>query len=213
MRVGGPTFKDRPSTADGIVDWVNLPQGTHIVPLWDCLHDAQVVSIRSNLLDRTAVLRCEIEHLRSFHHLADGLAFMLSLHGVQSARVLRYAIWPGEFEIPDGLSREQELKLVEDYQSKWREESLSWGEFEGSVKRENEQVFDLSDATLAVSPDGSVALQLCGHLNYAKYHEVYLRAAQLEVSDSDGKPFSIEEFQKMGQLYWEEFSQRSQRGS
>jgi hypothetical protein len=208
MRVGGPTFKDGPSTADGIVDWVNLPQGIHIVSLWDCLHDAHVVSIRSNPLDRTAVLRCEIEHLRSFHHLADGLAFMLSLHGVQSARVLRYAIWPGEFAIPDGLSREQELKLVEDYQSKWREESLSWSEFEGSVKRENEQVFDLSDATLAVSSDGSVALQLCGHLNYAKYHEVYLRAAQLEVSDSDGKRFNLEDFQKLGELYWEAFSHR-----
>jgi len=211
MRVGGPTFKDGPSTPEGVFDWVNLPQGANLVSLWACLHDAQIVSIRSNLLDRTAVLRCEIEHLRSFHHLADGSAFIVSLHGVQSARVLRYAIWPGEFKIPDGLSREQESTLVEDYQSKWREESLSWSDFEGSVKRENEQVFDLSDATLAVSPDAGVALQLCGHLNYATYHEVYLRAAQLEVSDSDGKRFDLEDFQKMGELYWEEFSRRSQR--
>lgn len=211
MRVGGPTFNDGPSTPEGVVDWVNLPQGTHIVSLWDCLHDADVVSIHSNLLERTTVLRCEIEHLRSFHHLPDGSAFILSLHGVQSARVLRYAMWPGEFKIPEGISREQELKLVDDYQSKWREESLSWSEFEGSVKRENEQVFDLSDATLAVSPNGSVTLQLCGH-RYATYHEVYLRAAQLEVSDSAGKQFSLEDFQKLGELYWEELSRRSQRG-
>jgi hypothetical protein len=164
--------------------------------------------MRSNLLDRTMTLQCEIEHLRSFHHLGVGFAFVLNLEGVESARVLQYSIWPGGVSIPRGVSREQESQLVEEYQSKWREESLSWNDFEKSVTSENEQVFDISDATLAVSPDGATALQLCGHLNYATYHEVYLRSACLKVSGSDGRQFDLTDFQKLGELYWEAFSQR-----
>jgi hypothetical protein len=78
-------------------------------------------------------LSCEIEHLRSFNGLPEGLKFVLSLDGVQSARVLRYAIWPGEFTIPPGVSREEEARLVADYQAKWREESVAWSEFEAAV--------------------------------------------------------------------------------
>lgn len=64
MRVGGPNLKGGPSAADaerGTNDWLNLPPGTDTIDLWDCLHDAEVVSIRSNLLDRTVTLSCEIE--------------------------------------------------------------------------------------------------------------------------------------------------------
>jgi hypothetical protein len=156
MRVGGPNLKGGPSVTDGergMTDWLNLPQGTETIDLWACLHDAHVVSVRSNLLDRTMTLTCEIEHLRSFNGLPEGLKFVLSLDGVQSARVLRYAIWPGEFAIPTGVSREEEARLVADYQAKSREESVTWSVFEAAIMRENEQVLDISDATVALSPD------------------------------------------------------------
>jgi len=212
MRVGGPNLKDGPSVVDGergITDWVNLPQGTDTIGLWDCLHDAQVVSIRSNLLDRAMTLSCEIEHLRSFNGLPEGLQFVLSLDGVQSARVVRYAIWPGEFTIPPSVSREEEARLVADYQAKWREESVTWSEFEAAVTRENEQVLDISNATVALSPEKEIALRLCGHLNYATYHEVFIRATHLRVSGTDGKALTLEEFQTLGQRYWNAFAARS----
>jgi len=212
MRVGGPNLKGGPSVADGergTTDWLNLPPGTETIGLWDCLHDAEVVSIRSNLLNRTMTLSCEIEHLRSFNGLAEGLRFVLSLDGVQSARVLRYTIWPGGFTIPPGVSREEEARLVADYQAKWREESVAWSEFEAAVTRENEQVLDISDATVALSPDREIGLRLCGHLNYATYHEVFIRAAHLRVSGTDGKELTLEEFRTLGQLYWDAFADRS----
>ena len=112
------------------------------------LHDAQVVSIRSNLLDRTMDLFCEIEHLSKFHKLDEGFQFILHLESVQSARVLRYAVWPGECSILEGLSVEEQRKVVAEYQAKWREESASWNEFESRITREDEQVFDISDAAL-----------------------------------------------------------------
>jgi len=52
MRIGGPKFKDG-TNADPVVDWINLPEGTESVSLRDCLHDALIVSISSDLLHRT----------------------------------------------------------------------------------------------------------------------------------------------------------------
>jgi hypothetical protein len=111
------------------------------------------------------VLSCDIEHLRSYYGLAEGFQFILNLENVQSARVLRYAVWPGEFTVPKGVSREEESLLIAEYQSKWREESLSWDVFETTVTRQDEQVLDISDATLAFSSSGEVAFRLCGSEN------------------------------------------------
>jgi hypothetical protein len=110
-------------------------------------------------------LLCDIEHLRSFHRLPAGFQFVLNLEGVQSARVFTYAIWPGELTVPSGISRKEEARLVAEYQSKWREESIGWGEFEASVARKDEQVLDISEATLAFSHEEEIALRLYGHLN------------------------------------------------
>jgi hypothetical protein len=71
----------------------------------------------------------------------------------------------------------EESRLIAEYQSKWREESRSWSEFEAAVTRQDEQVLDISDATLAHPREGRVALRISGHLNYATFHEVFIRAA------------------------------------
>jgi hypothetical protein len=211
MRTGGSDFVDASAIVDenSPIDWLNLPSVANTVSLWDCLHDAEIVSIRSSLLGRTMDLSCEIQHLNVFHNLGEHFQFTLHFDGVQSARVLRYAIWPGGCSVPDGLSVEDQRKIVTEYQSKWREESESWNEFESRITRENEQVFDISDAALAVSSDGPVASKICGHLNHATYHEVYLRFEGLRILGSDGKRFELEEFQSLGEKYWEAFSNRS----
>jgi hypothetical protein len=196
-----------------IFDWLNLPQGTNAIFLWDCLHDAQIVSIRSNLLERTVVLFCDIEHLRSFHGLPEGWQFILKFDGVQSARVARFAIWPGKFAVPADVPREEESRLVAEYQAKWREESLTWTDFESMITRQDEQLFEVSDATLATSTDGIVAIQLQGQLNYATRHVVSLRAEHLIISGSDGKQLEIDEFRSLGMAYWEDFSRRAIRAN
>jgi hypothetical protein len=213
MRTGSDDFKDASALSDEeacIFDWLNLPSGASAVSLWDSLHDAHVVSVRSSLLERTMNVSCEIEHLRIFHKFEEGFQFILHLEGVQSARVLRYAIWPGGCSIPHGLSVEEQRKIVAEYQAKWREESESWNEFESRITREDEQVFDISDAALLMPRPGSVALKLCGQLNYATYHEVYLRFEALRISGSDGKQLELEKFQRLGETYWEAFSNRAE---
>ena len=209
QRIGAPTLKRGPTADDdtAVVDWVNLPQGTLTEYLDAPLHDAEIVLIRSDVLKRTVSIRCDIEHLRAFHHLPEGFQFILELEGVQSARVFRYSIWPGEFTVPPSVSHEEESRLVLEYQAKWREESFSWPEFEKAITRECEQVLDIADTTLATSTD-SIALRLRGHLNYTVYHEVFLRAEKLTIAGSNGSIFGVKEFQLLGEAYWEAFSRR-----
>jgi len=209
QREGGPTVKSGPTADDdtAVLDWANLPQGTQTEYLDAPLHDAHVVSIRSDLLKRRVSVNCDVKHLREFHRLPEGFQLILALEGVQSARVFRYSIWPGEFSVPSGVSREEESRLVLEYQAKWREESLSWTEFEKAISREHEQVLDIADAALAISKD-SVALRLRGHLNYTVYHEVFLRAESLTISGNNARIFGLKEFQEFGEAFWEAFGRR-----
>src|SRR5260370_25608140 len=184
---------------------MNLLRGAAEVCLWAGLDDAQIVSIQSGLLERTVTLHLEIDHLREFHKLPLGMQFLLGLDGVQSARVVHYALWPGEFSIPSGATAEEQSRLVAEYQSKWREESLSWSELESAVTTECKHVIDIADATLATSPDNSVALRISGLLNYTAYRELFLRAERLTISRGDGQELGIAGLLNMGAAYGHAF--------
>jgi hypothetical protein len=190
------------------LDWTNLPPGAQELSLWAGLHDAQIVSIQSNLLDRTITLHLESDHLLEFHNLRLDMQFLLLLEGVQSARVVHVAGWPGEFSVPAGVSPEQQSRLIAEYQSKCREESLSWTELENALTTECQQVLDIADATLASSPDNSVALRINGLLNYTEVRELFLRAERLTLTRGDGQNLGISGLLKMGQAYWAAFEQR-----
>jgi hypothetical protein len=191
-----------------VVDWMNLPPGAAEVSLWAGLHDAQIVTIQSNLLERTVTLHLESDHLLEFHNLPLDMQFLLRLEGVQSARVVHYSIWPGEFSVPVGVSREEESRLIAEYQSKWREESLSWQDLESAVTKECKQVIDIMDAKLVTAPDNSVALRIGGLLNYTKWHQLFLRAERLTLTKGDGHDLGIAGLLKMGEAYWEAFEHR-----
>ena len=191
-----------------ILDWMNLPHGATVVSLWAGLHDAQIVSIQSNLLERTVTLHLESDHLLEFHKLPLDMQFLLQLDGVQSARVVHYAVWPGEFSVPAAVAREEQARLIAEYQSKWREESLSWSELESAVTMECKQVIDIADATLAASPDNSVALRISGLLNYTACRELFLRAERLTLSRGDGQELGIAGLLKVGEAYWDAFERQ-----
>lgn len=202
-----------PEEQTGIVDWMNLPHGATEVSLWAGLHDAQIVSIQSNLLERTVTLHLESDHLLEFHKLPPDMQFLLRLEGVQSARVVHYAVWPGEFSVPAGAAREEDARLIAEYQSKCREESVSWSELERAVTTECKQVIDIVDASLVTSTDNSVALRISGLLNYASYRELFLRAERLTVSRGDGQELGMTALLKMGEVYWERRNKETGRST
>src|SRR5882757_10592476 len=145
-----------------IVDWMNLPPSAAEVSLWAGLHDAQIVTIQPNLLERAVTLHLESDHLLEFHNLPLDMQFLLRLDGVQSARVVQHAGWLGEFSVPAGVSPEEQSRLITEYQSKCREESVSWAELEDALTTECKQVLDIADAHLATSSDKSVGLRING---------------------------------------------------
>jgi hypothetical protein len=195
------------------MDWVHLPAGVSDLSLWEGLHDAQIIAIQSKLLARTMTLNLEIEHLRIFYDLPLDMQFLIRLDGVQSARVARYSVWPGNFSVPKGVSKEEESRLVAEFQAKWREESVSWEDLEKSVTSEHKQVIDISDATLAVAENGSVALRIVGLFNYTTYHEVFLRAERLAIFRSDAGELLVSDLLKLGEAYWDALEKREAKGS
>ena len=202
-----------PEEQKTILDWVNLPSGIAGASLWDGLHEAQVISIQSNLLERTVTLILEIENLRIFHQWPLDMRFVFRLDGVQSARAVKYSIWPGPFAVSPGTATEEQERLVAEYQAKWREESLSWSDLEKAMTAENKQVIDISDATLATEKDSAVALRISGLLNYTMYHEIFLRAEKLTISRTDAGELKVEELLKLGKSYWDALERQEDEDS
>lgn len=196
-----------------ILDWVNLPHGISSVSLWDGLHEAQIISMQSNLLERTVTLNLEIENLRIFYQWPLDVQFVFRLGGVQSARVVKYSIWPGPFSLPPGVSKEEQERLVAEYQTKWREESLNWSDLEKAMTAEHKQVIDIADATLATEKNGAVALRISGLLNYTAYHELFLRAEKLTISRTDAGELAVAELLKLGEAYWDALEQQENEDS
>ena len=191
-----------------LVDWMNMLPGAQETSLWAGLHDAQIVTIQSNLLDRSITLHLESDHLLEFHSLPLDMQFLLRLDGVQSARVVQHAGWPGEFSVPAGVSPEEQSRLIAEYQSKCREESLDWTELEAALTSECKQVLDIANAWLATAPGNSVALRINGLLNYTEYRELFLRAERLTITRGDGHDLGISGLLKMGEAYWDAFERR-----
>lgn len=196
-----------------IVDWAHLPAGVSDLSLWEGLHDAQIIAIQSSLLARTVTLNLEIEHLRIFYELPLDMQFLFRFEGVQSARVLKYSVWPGAFSVPKGVSKDEEARLVAEYQAKWREESVSWVDLEKAVTSEHKQVIDISDASLAVAENGSVALRVVGLFNYTTYHELFLRAERFTIFRSDAGELSVSDLLKLGEAYWNALEKQEAEGS
>jgi hypothetical protein len=190
-----------------VVDWMNLPPAAQETSLWAALHDAQIVTVQSSLLDRSITLHLESDHLLEFHNLPLDMQFLLRLDGVQSARVIHIAGWPGEFSVPAGVSPEEQSRLIAGYQSKCREESLNWTDLENALTTECKQVLDIADASLATTTNNGVALRINGLLNYTEYRELFLRAERLTLTRGDGQDLGIAGLLKLGKAYWEAFEQ------
>ena len=118
----------------------SIPSGSEAESLWDCLHDGELISCRSDLIKRVITLEFNVRHL--LEEPDSDLRFFLRMHNVESVRAAVYFRWPGEFFVPEGASREEECRLIDEYQTKWREESVGWLHFEGALSTDPLQIPD-----------------------------------------------------------------------
>jgi hypothetical protein len=147
---------------DILIDWVHLPIDTKVEPLWECLHDADLILINSDLLKRSLILNFHIPYINSFHKFSDDMLFQFLFECVTSVRVVHFSIWPGKFVLPSNISREQESKLINEYQSKWREESIDWNDFEKEINSTKNKLL-IKDVNLALN-DKQHSFKSYGHV-------------------------------------------------
>jgi hypothetical protein len=200
MLAEAPVASDRPPT----VDWVNLPEGITTLSLWETLHDGVLLTVESDLLARTVTLRFEVDYVRKFHHLPEQTRFVITVSGVQSVRALRSVPWPGGCSIPQGLSRSEEERLMDEYQGKWRQESQSWTDFE----RLTDKGLEVSNSTLGRGSD-AVALYL-GLLdvdNSDSSPDAYIRGEGITFYVGE-RQVTPEEFVALGEAYWVAWEKR-----
>jgi hypothetical protein len=186
-------------------DWTHLPNGTETVNLWDCLHDGSLVHIASDLMERTVLLRFDVDYVRDFNKLPKGLTFEFLLLGVQSVRSLRCSRWPGPCEVHAGMPKEEQSRRVAEYQAKWREESDDWNTFETAAN--NADSPEVLDATLVQGGRGTT-LRLGLLMADDSYRNVFLRADSLGIRTSDGRQFTVAEYLALGEAYWKAFAER-----
>jgi len=186
------------------LDWTHLPADCDVQSLWVALHDGEIISCKSNLIDRTVTFECSIEHL-----LDEGsdVKFILQLDKVASARATVWIRWPGEFKVPEGVSCEEQGRLIEDYHKKWREESIGWHEFEASFVTDQLRI---TDAELARRNE-QIALKIGGVFEGEKFDELYctivLIGSGIRASRSDNQTFDFESLLDLGRWYWDSFGE------
>lgn len=187
-----------------ILDWVNLPEGVTQLSLWSTLHDGDLTTVESDLLERTLTLRFDVGYVRDFHNLSKESRIVVIVSGVQSVRSSRSVPWPGGCSTPAGLPYEQQEAIVAEYHSNWREESLSWADFE----RLTGSGLEVSSAELGQRSDG-VALRLGLLVGGDNYVEAFVRGREITFSVGERK-LTPQEFVELGEAYWEARAKRRQ---
>lgn len=184
------------------VDWSYLPPSCASLSLWPALHDGDLLSCTSDLMARTVKLAIRVEHLAD--ESGDEPLFDLGLTGVSSARVTTWVPWPGPHPEAKGLPRAEGFRLIAEYRSKSRWESLGWSEFESALARDR---FWIMDADLA-SAGGRSAIRIGGHFDGPTSPgacSIVLRGEALSIARVDGRLLSPEDFFALGVRYWDDF--------
>lgn len=189
-----------------IADWVNLPEGVAELSLWGTLHDGDLIAIESDLLARTLTLRFDVGYVKKHNKLSEESLFVIVIGGVQSVRACSGVPWPGGCLIPDGTPCEQQQAIVAEYQSKWREESLSWTEFERLINRG----LEVSSAALGQGL-GGVAMRMGLLVGGDSYVETHIRGEGITFSVGE-RQLAPEEFVELGEAYWEAFASEPGKG-
>ena len=189
-----------------LIDWVHLPNNTKVEPLWECLHDSDLKSIKSDLLKRTLSLNFHVPYINDFHKFPDEMLFQFLFECVTSVRVVHFSIWPGKFSLPPDISRDQESKLIDMYQSKWREESMDWNEFEKEMNSSQNKLW-IKDANLALN-DKQLSLKSYGHVDN-KLYEFYIRAECLKILYKNEQIIPLNDFLQLVRGYWDDFNKES----
>src|SRR6266581_3874762 len=82
--------------------------------LWDALHDADLVRVSTDPMERTVTLNLRSEHLRKFAKLTESVGWWLVVRAASEIMVRTWEAWPGSSPETSGLPySEQEAAVAE----------------------------------------------------------------------------------------------------
>lgn len=176
--------------------------------LWTCLHDASLTALDSDRQHRTITLTLQIEHLRRHAALPAETRWVLQCHDVTRAVATTWVPSPSPSPDTRGLSREQELVAIAEWQAKGRTTSIGWNDFEQVVAHGS---VCLSEANLGMR-DGAIVLTSCGnHEDGDRFFEFEIVGQRVSCQRTDGTHLEVTALIELGDRYWEAFEQRARR--
>lgn len=182
------------------IDWIHLPHGVEPISLWECMHDGEVLSCVSNDAERTVTFELSVPHL--FYKDEKDLNILLKIEEVTSVRAAGSFRRIGQFEEPKDASNEERNRLIKEYWAKWREETLTWSDFESALDTDPLQIMDAS----LVSHKNDNTLKVAGFLDGVKFDdihfEIFVRGRSIGLSRSDDGNITLESFMDLGRNYW-----------
>jgi hypothetical protein len=193
-------------------DWQNLPSGVVALDLWPALHDAHLISINSNRFDRDLEVQVDIAHIRKHFSLDQSLRFVFRFTGVTSARASTMEPWPGPMPEVRGQQRDDQERLITEYQSKAREVSVGWAEMEAAPAKESMDVLEamIAQGEAGVAFRAGALTGSRGPQGQDRWFNLFIRSSAVAVLRSDGQPCGLDELMRLGEQYWDDFG--SSRG-
>lgn len=172
--------------------------------LWAALHDAELVKVTSDALARSVVFELDILHLREFEHLSPDVRWRIIIDGATRLLARVWQPWPGPCPSLDGLPRDQQSRIVEEYQSRGRRVSIAWDEFERAV---TERAVDVGDANLQPGA-GVVAFSGYAHGDGDRLFELEVVGVRVRCERSDLGDVPLQDLCRLGERYWEALAAR-----
>ena len=192
-----------------VADWTSLPEGVECDSLWVTLHDGLLERVQSDLEACAVTLVFYVGYVAKFNNLPDHTHFVLKLEGVSSVRAEAYCRWPAAPTVPEDATGVERRLLMVGYEPKWRRQSVDWDALEDHLLNDDVRM-DVMNAELA-QHGGQIGLKVEGMLldDDDAYHSLFIHAASVSFSDTEGGVYDLNEFRVLGGRYWEAFGNRA----
>jgi hypothetical protein len=186
-------------------DWV-FPTIEEWTDLWHCFHDAYILALESDLLERSLVVSLEL----GFPDISSparvtGKSVKLSLAGVTHSFVYLWRAYPGPTpQHQDGMENELWNKQIGEWIRKGRVESATVTDFQACIADEPAEVLR-ARGSFASSP---VALEIEGTCDPDGGSFRLVIASESVAVALDGAASSMEEVLELGKKGWDDWSRK-----
>jgi hypothetical protein len=166
------------------------------ISLWECLHDAILISTYVDAAQGTASFEFDNWYIRKFHQQSEETTYTFRFEEVSTAH------------LQSEIVNEADGKLIQGFQAEWCGEQVAWSDFEQRFVADGGRA-DVFEAELRTLEDGQVEFHSFMHVNDEFYPDLLVRAAHVTVRRSDDVELTVEEFLTLGEAYWEAFAERA----